>query len=108
MTSNLRIIKTCTIVRQKLRTTATRIIVTKKPKTADISHVQIAEISYLSADVNDKNLQTKICQVFSLVVKFRYRGYQRRIFSLLGRFELASFTVTVVPESLSSLILKHG
>ena len=107
MTLHLRIKKTCTIVRLKLRTTETRIKVTKRPKTADISHVQIAEISYLSADVNDKNFQTKICQVFSLVIKFRNRGYQRRIFSLLGKFELASFTVTVVPESLSSLILKH-
>ena len=41
------------IVTLKFRTIATRITMTKTPKTAEISDVQIAEISYLSKDVSE-------------------------------------------------------
>ena len=73
----------------------------KTPKTARASHVQTTESRHVSADISDvvfRTIVTKICLLFSCVIKLRNCRHQWRIPSILIKFELVPLTVSAVHE----------
>ena len=70
---NPRIVETIKLLKRNTGIIATQIIVTKTPKTANVSSFQSAEYSNPGADVSDVNfwiILTQIFRLFSLVINF--------------------------------------